>query len=264
MGALQRFDLWALIARDADGGVGGLGAAAGDGKAVDPKAGDAGGDKGGAGDGKGGEGKADPYFPEGLDAAWKGANDRETLDKIAAHLKGLPKPPASADAYKLDLPPDFVKAHGDLKGDPVVAIFNRVALKHRLDNTQHNGVITDLYAEMEKEGLIEKPIDLDAEFASLSDGKGDPAANIAGGKKVVLALRDEIGALVTRKAIPKEVGDLLGGAMLADANHVRAISSLVALLPKAKGLEAGGDGKGDGQTDHERSIRRMYPTMVIT
>jgi hypothetical protein len=68
------------------------------------------------------------YWPEGLPetlAGFKGATDRETIDKLAGELKGLPRAPAKPDDYKLSLPEAFTKRYGDLSNDEVMPIWGR-------------------------------------------------------------------------------------------------------------------------------------------
>jgi hypothetical protein len=70
---------------------------------------------------------------------------------------------------------DFTRRFGDLKGDPVVPIWNKIAHQLDLSEAQHNTVISQLYSEMDKAGLLPSRIDPMAELGKLMPASGDAA-----------------------------------------------------------------------------------------
>ena len=271
---LHRFDLFSQILREADGSVGGLVAAAGaaDLAAAKPAA-DAG--QSGAGAARRAAAAAadatkpadvaaqiaQPYVPDGLPETFKGTSERETIDKLWGHFKANQPPPKPED-YKVTIPQDLAGVI-DPTTDPVLPIYRSVAQKHGLTQTQFDGVMADLFGEMSKAGMMERPIDVAAEFAALSDGQGDRSAQVAAGKRVAQELGNSIAALSTRGVISKDAAAELSGPMLANAKQFKAMGELVAALTKsAGGLTPGGlstaGEPGDGE---QATLRKFYPSM---
>ncbi|MEQ1652580.1 MAG: hypothetical protein ABL897_08845, partial [Hyphomicrobium sp.] len=135
------------------------------------------------------------YVPEGLPDTLKGATEKETIDKLWGDLKARSKPPAKVEDYTYETPAEL-NGIIDAKTDPVLPLFSKVAHKHNLSQEQYTGLVTDLFGEMTKAGMIEKPIDINVEFIALSDGQGDRSAQIASGQRAVLELKSNIDALV--------------------------------------------------------------------
>ena len=200
-------------------------------------------------------------MPEGLPDTFKGASEKEIIDKLWKAQAEAPKPPAAATDYKLELPKDLAGVIA--ADDKVLPMFNAAAHKFGLTQAQYNGVIGEFYGAMNKAGMIEKPLDTNAEFAALGAGAGDTAAQIQKGIQRIVDVKTQLEGLATRQQLSKaEVGDLL--ANLTSRNSVTAVERLLGMLPKEHGIANGGQRGGDGLTDHERSISRMYPTMVIS
>lgn len=204
------------------------------------------------------------YFPQGLDEKFKGANNRETIDRFAQHLSGLPKPPADAKEYKIDLPKDLAASVKIAEDDVVLSAWRGIAHKHGFTQEQFNGSLGELYAFMAKEGLIEKPVDMDANFRALSDGKGDAAAQVAAGVQRTLAVRDALDALVTRQELPADDRKAFA-AMFESPQGVMALERMLAKMPKPAGDPKGG-GNGvaaSSRTEHEKALAVLYPTMNV-
>lgn len=208
---------------------------------------------------------ATAYHPEGLGDAFKGGTDKETIDKLAAHLKGLPQPPANAEDYKLELPKELEGLVAG-KDDPVLPMYREIAKELGLSQAQFEGSITKLYAKMTEKGLIERPVNLSNEFAALSNGTGDRAAQIAAGQRVALDVADKIDAAAGRGLLSKETAAEIVGPLMRNAKSIRAIAALVALADKAGGLVPPTGGGGGGQDTpeqlHEKRLAALYPTMT--
>lgn len=278
-----RFD-WALPFFDAEGAGGG---ASGGGNTSGAPAG--GGDgKGGGGDsatpdlvkaaaagnpapdGQGGSqnggtppaGAPAAYWPEGLPEVlngFKGANDRETIEKLAGHLKDAPRAPAKPDDYKLALPEAFTKRFGDLSKDEVLPIWRQVAHKNGLNEAQFNGAIAELYAELSTNGLLDEPIDVMAELDKLAPKHGDPVQRKAQASARINGVANNINGLVSRQVLSRAEGNIVM-ALAARAEGVVTLEKLFKIMGE-HGLQGGGQG-GDQMTEHERGMRAMFPSMT--
>lgn len=260
--------MW-LVANEADagaGGGGGDGAGGGAGDAAGDKAGGEG-DKG-AGDGKaGGDGAGGekakppaPYRPEGLADTYAGKTDQETIDKLWGDIANRPKAPENAEGYALTVT-DALKGVIDPANDTVLPIYAKAALKHGLTQEQYQGIVEDVYGGMAEAGLIQQPVNPDDEFRKLSDGRGDPAAQIQKGQERVLTYNGDIDGLVARKHLTEAEGNALK-EVIASADHLLAMEKVLALLPKEGGVRSGGQaGAGAPErTPHEKALRSMYPS----
>lgn len=169
-----------------DGGAGGAGAgaggaaAAGAGGSGDPAAAAAAAAAAGA---AGGAGGTQPYVPEGLDAALAGKSDQETIDNLFKVNKGYrdrdaarvvpatPEAYGAIDADKLitDLKLDAaVKPHlAGLDKDPIMLAVGKYAIDHKIPAQEVQGIVAIAYAEAQKAGVLEPPVDAVAERALL-------------------------------------------------------------------------------------------------
>jgi hypothetical protein len=209
-----------------------------------------------------GGGSAAAYWPEGLPetfAGFKGANDRETIDKLSGHLRDQPHAPEKPDGYKLQLSPDFVKRYGDLANDEVVPIWRQIAHKNGLTETQFNGAISELYSELSSKGLIDEPIDVGAEFEKLMPKHGDPVSRKAQASARINGVANTITGLVNRQILSKAEGNMVL-SLAARSEGVIALEKLFKTLGE-HGLQGGGEPGGQQQSEHERAIRAMFPSM---
>lgn len=269
---------WDWVLRDVEGGGGAGGAGGGAAGGVDPK-GASGAGAGGAGAGGegglakaaadikagqgAGEGAADAWFPEGLDAKLKGKDASETLVNVAKRFGEMPKPPADAAGYTFT-PGDGIKQFFDGDGDQkVLGVAREIALKHGLSQGQFEGFVNGFYGEAIKGGLLSLPADPKGEIEILGGKDGTPADRLQRGVERVQALGDTIKGFATAGYISGQEATELTGEFVS-ARAIVAMEKLIAGFAKKDGGPGnGGKPGGDGLTDHERSIARMYPTMVI-
>ena len=131
----------------------------------------------GAEGGQGTPSAPQPYFPEGLADQFKGANERETLDKMAKALQGYRERdsqrqvPEKADAYQTfpDTLPETVKPHIEtLKGDPLFDRISAKALDLRMPVNDFQALTTEMFSVAAEMGLMEPPINAEAERAALT------------------------------------------------------------------------------------------------
>ena len=259
---------------DGEGGDGGSGAggAAGEGggggKGLLAAALGAGGDKGGEGDagkdgdaGKGGDGNgagdaANAYYPEGLADTFRGKDDRETIDKLAGHLKGLPQPPKEAKEYTFKPTDKLAPFFGQEKDNQVLDAFRDVSLKHGLAQSQFEGVINEFYGTLIEKGLMQTPVTLDAEFQKLGGSSGDPASQIRKGQERMLELGATFDALAASKQISADQAGALK-AMAMTAGDVVALERVLSLIPGAQGPKNGGERGGRAGMSKADVLKRM-------
>lgn len=203
-----------------------------------------------------------PYVPEGLPEQFHGTNERETIDKLWGEIHGRQTAPEKADDYTLALPDDLAPLI-DVDNDVLLPEFRAIAKELGLTQQQYEGTITQLYSKMVEKGLVEKPLDLNAEFAAISNGTGDKASQISAGQKAVKELDDTFQGLATRQQISKETAAELSASIVSAASY-KALAELVQLLPKqVAGLAQGGQPTGSDASPppEQASLSRMYPTM---
>lgn len=207
-----------------------------------------------------------PYWPEGLPehlAGLKGKDERETIDKLTAELKGIQKAPAKPEEYNLTLSDDFKGRFGDLKGDPLVEAWRGIAHKHGISDAVFSGAIQDLYAHAVEKGIIEQvgPDYLREQLAKLGPKHLDRDARIAEGSKRVNNAIARVNALVSSGELTKVEGNIIEG-MISSADGAIAIEKLLA-RGKEIGLQAGGGTTTADQTsEHERRMRAMFPSLT--
>jgi hypothetical protein len=202
------------------------------------------------------------YWPDGLPETlngFKGTSDRETIDKLAGHLKGLPQPPAKPEDYKLALPAEFVKRYGDLGNDEVLPIWRQIAHKNGMSEQQFNGAISELYSELSEKGLLDETIDVMAELEKLSPKHGDPLTRKAAASARINGVANTINGLVGRQVLSRSEGNIVL-ALAARAEGVMALEKLFKAASE-HGLQGGGQGGAQQGTEHERAMRSMFPSM---
>jgi ABC-type transporter Mla MlaB component len=215
----------------------------------------------GAGVGDGGE--AEAYWPENLPdtlADLKGENDRETIDKLTAKLQEQQTAaPESSDKYELALPEAFTNKFGDLSDDEVLPIWREIAHKQGLSNEQFNGAIAELYEQMSEKGILDDPIDIDAEFAKLAPKTADPVQAKAQGAQRIRAVGDQVSGLVKRGVLNQTEGNIVT-SLAATAEGVIALEKIMKLGAN-EGPKGGGEGAKDTGDPQEKALRALYPTM---
>lgn len=207
---------------------------------------------------------AKPYVPDAIPEALRGATEKETLDKLAEHFAKQPKPPEKPEGYTFTPDEVFTKRFGDLKDDPVLPLWQKVAHKIGLDPNQYSTAVTMLHQEMAEAGLIEEPVSPDAELAKLMPAEGDPKQNHADAGRRVIAALDWVKAQATRGVLTAEEAAHVT-QLAVYAKGITAIEKLMKLAG-SPGLQPGGNGAAGGQLSEQaaeqQALARWYPTMV--
>jgi hypothetical protein len=164
------------------------------------------------------------YFPEGLPDEFKGANERETIDKLAAKLTGLPKPPASPKDYKFELSPEMKDKFGDLKDDKFMPLWAETAHELDLDDGRATAALEKLYQKMDKAGLIDRGPDYTAEMQKLMPKSGNTREQLVAVQARINGAQAFIQGLETNGALTKDLAAILhantdtaSGVMLMEA-----------------------------------------------
>ena len=204
---------------------------------------------------------AAPYLPEGLDKTFHGKTDKETLDNLAKHLAGLPKPPEKPDGYTIG--EAIAKAANiDVANDKVLPIARTVAHELGMSQPQFEGFIGKLYDGMSKAGLIVPSVDVNAEIATLGGELGDAASKMQKGMQRVNDLVAGLNGLATRGLLKQERAQTLAN-MPRTAQEIMALEDFLAALGGPKGAQNGPGSQSDGLSDEARRLGRFYPTMVV-
>jgi hypothetical protein len=171
---------------------------------------------------------AGPYRPQGLPETMFGADDRETMDKMAEALKGyrtrdsergVPDKPDAYMAFDLANVDATLKPHMEgLVKDPLYKAVADVAMAEKVPVGAMQKIVTTLYSEAVKAGVFEGFLDVEAERAQLLP---DSAKS--------LAKADQDKAIETRLQENEDFVNLLarpgadGKALLdqKDADHVK-------------------------------------------
>ncbi|QFS98884.1 hypothetical protein FIV06_15760 [Labrenzia sp. THAF191b] len=178
---MDRFKYLDLLRFDTGEGSG----AAGGGDVVDPAAG-GGADPaaGGAADPAAG-GAADPaaggdaiqlYRPEGLAEHYLGENDQGTIDNMKKALDGyrdrdanVPEDHTAYATFNEENVPETLRPHlGALANDPLFGKVSEKAKELRLPVDTFQTLTTELYTAAQDAGLLEEPLDVEAERAALT------------------------------------------------------------------------------------------------
>lgn len=198
-----------------------------------------------------------PYYPEGLAESYRGKTDKETLDKLHQDIVSRPKAPEKPEGYTLELPDPLKARFGDLKDDPVLPMWQRVAHKNGLDQKAYQGAFVDLYTEMEKAGLV---VDGKGELKKLEPKEGDEVQRAAAAKQRVATATGFGKALVARHGFSDGEGAALA-ELAATANGVTLIEKLMAKFGET-GVTVGGTPAGAVGTAYEQQVAAMYPSLT--
>ena len=182
------------------------------------------------------------YLPEGIGDDFKGTNDRETIDKLFNFVKGQEKAPAKAEDYAFTPDEKFAKQFGDLKDDPALAVFRNVALEAGLNNTQFNNVIGKFYAQLSEKGLIEPPIDGQAELDKLAPKGADQITGRRDAAVRANAVVTWLNGLANKGALAKNESEMLM-ALGARAEGIVALEKVMKMTGE-HGVQLGGQQMG--------------------
>lgn len=202
------------------------------------------------------------YYPEGLAETLRGANDKETIDKLAKHVGDLPRPPAQANEYKFTPAKEIAHLIANPGDDKVLPLFQKVAHGLGMSQAQFDGTINGLYSEMMQAGLIKPPVQVAQEFTKLGGETGSPADRMKKGEQRVADMCDKLDALATRKDITPEQSRALQD-MTGSADAVLAIERLLSMLPDVGGgPRPGGQGGNTGITREQVEARMKDPRYI--
>jgi hypothetical protein len=178
------------------------------------------------------------YFPEGLPEQFRGASERETIDKLAQEIAGRPKPPASPKDYKFELSPDMKAKFGELKDDKVLPLWGEVAHELGLDDQRATAAFEKLYQKMDKAGLVDHGPDYEAELKKLMPNSGNERERNMAAKQRIDGAMAFVQGLETNGTLAKEEAARLH-ALVDDAVGVQIMEKLQRAM-RGTGLVNGG------------------------
>lgn len=177
-----------------------------------------GGDGGGGGGGQGGSNAGQPYIPEGLSDDMRGANDRETIDRLFGAVKGFQAP----EPYVPEGLPDDWK--GKDHKETIDKLFG-VAKGYR-DRDASKDVPEKPEGYLTAEGIDEKAFKLDDKFKPHFDFFAKDPGMVAAAK---VAKEAGVSRPVFLKAMQEAMGALSEAGMLEPM--VDEVAERAALLP---------------------------------
>jgi hypothetical protein len=202
-------------------------------------------------DGAGGPGGGPPapFYPDGLDEQWKGADDRETITNLGNQITSMRQSiskfgqvPKTADEYDLGLSEDFISTFGIEDKDPGLAAFKQAAHEMGLRGDQSK-VVGKFLETAQKEGLIEAPISVEQLMGSLApkDFKGSPAEMQEAGAKRFREADNFINTFAENKGLTDGAKEFMS-MMATDAGGLELLDMFMNDNPT---VNPGGDGADD-------------------
>lgn len=240
------------------GGDGGAGGDGGDGGNAGAGGGDGGAAGGDGGSGPSGASPAGPYRPEGLPDTMFGTSDKETMDNMAAALKGyrdkdakrtVPDDPAGyADFSKVEVPEEMKSYVDTLRDDPVYKEMAGWAKEQGKDVAEFQSIVIKAFEAAGNANLLSPMVDEAAEQAALvpddlKTAGADKQREAATAR--VDAAENAIKLMIENKGLDEAVGQHAMLSLLDTANGVKFLEAFI----EAKGggaQPAGGGNGGDG------------------
>lgn len=242
---------------DQGGGEGGQGSGEGDGE----------GGQGGQGSGEGEGGSSAIYKPEGLADHLMGESNEGTIDNLKKALDGyrerdgeVPEESSAYAEFQEDAIPETLRPHiKELGQDPLFAKVTEKAKELRVPLGAFQSLTTELYGAAADAGLLEAPIDVEAERQALTPehAQGLPEAEqkIARDKRMNenfgwldLLAGDEKSGISKEMAehVKTELGDSAFGHQFIEA-----------MRSKIGGTGGpGGGGSGSGSEDAHEALQK--------
>lgn len=225
---------------------------------------------------------AELHFPEGLPDHFKGANDRETIDRLAGAWKDYRSRDAGKDlpenpegylslegiddkAFQLD---ERFKPHFEgFANDPGMKAAAAIAQKHGVSRPAFLEAMQASMSALSEAGLLEPMLDFDAERAALLP---DAARSLAKDQQDVAIDRrmsdnfDFIDLMVTNRGLPKQVGEY-AQLMLGDKAEGHLFLEWVRnSVQGGGGGGPGAHGAGGGGGDTADSLRQEMAKPELT
>jgi hypothetical protein len=221
---------------------------------------------------------AAPYWPEGLDASFKGADEKTTLDNLAKtfgeqsnQLKGyrerdaknlVPKTPEeytnfeAIKDFKID---DAFKPHFEnLKTDPAFKAIAVSAHKHGVGQQAMMDIYQSGLSAMQEAGLLSPALDVEAEKAALVPDAAKGLPKDQQDQAVQKRLNENYGFLdvaVANMGLPKDVAQFMELSLGDSAKGHQALEWVRGKLQGGAGAGPGAHGAQGGGGDTKESLR---------
>ncbi|SNY93511.1 hypothetical protein SAMN04515647_3810 [Cohaesibacter sp. ES.047] len=179
------------------------------------------------------------YRPEGLDEAFHGETDQETIDKLMAGISDA-KPVLPEDITGYDYSPsDELKDYFEEKDDPILNAAKSAALKHGIAPDVFQNFINDTFGDPVAQGLIAPAYDPKKEMDTLANMLGGDA-KVA--EKAINDAEAVAGNIAQTLKLPEGAGAFFQG-MAETAPGVMIIRAVQGLA-KERGIPLGGNDAG--------------------
>lgn len=204
-----------------------------------------------------------PYFPDKLPDHLRGANERETLDKVFAAYSGAREeisrrgsPPKDPSEYAIDFGDDLKAVFGDPSTSAELKVFKSVAHRHGLTKEQVAGIARDYHAGLLSEKIV-TPIDYMKEARAIvgdaARGRTEEQIKQEAGK-IWQETAGWVDGMVASKAMSKEGGDALK-SILESADGIKAVRAIRQLTLEGAINPGAGSGVPGGVTKEDLARR---------
>lgn len=214
------------------------------------------GDGGDQGDGDKGDGDGDGgsalYRPDGLDEAFHGESDQETIDKLMAGIKDAhPDMPADISGYEFQ-PDDELKDYFGNKDDPLLNSAKTAALNNGIDPAKFGKFLNETFKDPVVKGMIAPAYDPKREMDSLASMLGGDAK---GAEKAINDAEAVAANIAQSLNLPDSASAFFEG-MAETASGVMVIRA-VQKLAGEKGIPLGGNGNGNGGQMSKEQLEKL-------
>lgn len=269
---------------EGEGAGGGAGAGAG-GEGGSASGGTGAGGEGGGAGGAGGSGAAappsGPYFPEGLPDNLKGANEKDTLDRVAKALKGYRERDAGRDVP--DQPEKYLSLEGVdekvfkpdatftghlkmMAEDPGMKAGLAILQKAGVDRGVVLNALQSTLGALSEAGMLEPMIDEKAERAALLPEAAKnlpPAEQDKAIDKRMQENQDFVALMSENRGLDKDVGEY-AQLMLSDSAKGHKFLEWMRGQIQGGGEGPGAHGGGQGRGDTSESLRAEQAKPELT
>lgn len=204
-----------------------------------------------------------PYRPEGLPDTMFGQSDKETMDNMAAALKGyrakdaarvVPDDPTGyADFSKAEVPEEMKSYVDTLKDDPVYKEMAGWAKEQGKDVGEFQSIVIKAFETAGKANLLSPLVDPEAEQTALVPDElktASPDKQREAASARVDAAENAIKLMIENKGIDEAVGQHAMLSLLDTANGVKFLEAFIAA--KGGGAQPSGGGGGNQSTMEQR------------
>lgn len=199
------------------------------------------------------EGTIERYRPEGLEEAFQGETDQETIDKLMAGIQSAkPQLPADITGYEYT-PADELKDYFAAEDDPLLNAAKTAALNNGIAPDAFSKFINETFKDPVAQGMIAPPYDPKREMDLLAGMIGGDAQ---AAEKAINDAEAIAGNIAQALKLPDHAAAFFSG-MAETASGVMVIRA-VQNMALEKGIPLSGSGDGNSNAFFSKSeLRKM-------